>query len=214
MPRIMYDSLGENSSTLVKLDPLALAIYITGGPGYAWTDADVAQFPHVQTWVRIDQGGPGSPQPEANVMDVEAGAFTVAQIPGWLACCTAPRPTVYCTRSTLPSVPAVAKAIWLAAPGITLAEAIALASTDDRIVAVQYQWPTYGLPSNATYDTSVITDPYWPEKAPVSNHEKAPAPPGLWEKAAVLVGVGLDGNLWTTTYDPANGTWSKPVKAV
>jgi hypothetical protein len=167
-PRIMYDAIAADSGALVAQKPTMAALYLTGGPTIQWTSAEVVRLPTVKTWVRIDQGGAGAPQYEANVMDVETGAYTVSQIPGWLAKCTAPRPTVYCTRSTLPSVKENAP-IWLAAPGLTQAEAVALAATDKRIVAVQNFWGT-------TYDTSVVVDPYWPEKAPVPTPPKPPIP--------------------------------------
>lgn len=216
MTRKMYDAEGVNAHTLVSHNPTMLGIYLTGS-GIAWTTAEVALFPHVQPgqWVRIDQGSAGAPQYKATVVDCESGAYSLAGAINWLARCTAPRPTLYCTRSTLPSYHGT-RDIWLAAPGLTDAEAIALAKTDKRIVAVQNCWPGIGLPANATYDTSVVIDPYWPEVKPVPptpvNHEKAPAPPGEWKDAAMLTGIGLDGNLWSTVYNPSTGKWSTPVK--
>lgn len=46
----------------------------------------------------------------------------------------------------------------------------------------------------------------------MTSYPNAPAPPGLWEKAAVLTGIGLDGNVWTTTYNPVTGKWDGPVR--
>lgn len=213
MTRQMYDAIGVNSSKLVPINPTTLAIYLTGGSIIAWTTADVAKFPHVAPgqWVRIDQGGAGAPQYEATVVDCESGAYTLAGAINWLARCTAPRPTLYCTRSTLPDYHGT-RDIWLAAPGLSDNEALALAATDKRIVAVQNVWNNAG-----GYDRSIVIDPYWPEVKPVPptppvTHVHAPAPPGEWKDAAMLTGIGLDGNLWSTIYNPSTGKWSTPVK--
>jgi hypothetical protein len=100
--------------------------------------------------------------------------------------------------------------IWLAAPGLTDGECLALAANNKQIVAVQNTFA-------GSYDKSIVIDAHWPEKAPVTvpppvTHPKAPAPPGEWEKIAVLAGLGTDGNLWQTVYNPATGEWSAPVK--
>lgn len=164
-PRYMYDATHVEAPVLKALNPEMVAIYLTGSADIRWTPADVAQFPGVRTWVRIDQGGPTSPQYEANVADVESGAWTVANAQSeFLPKCTAPRPTLYVNRSTLPSVTAKCD-LWVAAPGLSDAEARALAATDSRIVAVQNLW-------NNNYDRSIVIDPYWPAKKPVT-----PPPP-------------------------------------
>lgn len=212
--REMYDAISADASTLVPLNPEMLAIYLTGSPDIRWTSAQVALFPGVKTWVRIDQGGPTAPQHSANVIDVEPGAYRpdVAMV-DWLNACTAPRPTVYCDRNDLPSVMSLWKGdIWLAAPGLSEAECLALAANNKQIVAVQNVF-------GGTFDKSVVIDPNWPEKAVVNppppppvNHEKAPAPPGEWKQFAAMFGVGLDGHIWYTAYNPATGVWTAPVK--
>jgi hypothetical protein len=211
MTRYMYDDIGEGAATLEQFHPEMLAIYLTGGPVIEWTNADVALFPETKTWVRIDQGGARAPQYEANVVDCEAGDYTLNEAIAWLGKCTAPRPTLYTTRSTLPGYHGT-RDVWLAAPGLSDAQAIALAATDRRIVAVQNVWHT----ASPSWDRSIVIDPYWPEKKPVTppvvNHEKAPAPPGEWKDVAVLIGEGLDGHVWQTTYNVATGKWSTPVK--
>lgn len=57
--------------------------------------------------------------------------------------------------------------------------------------------------------------PLWnTEKKTVTTtaHPVAPAPPGNWERGAVMTGIGTDGNLWQTTYDPATGKWGPTVR--
>jgi len=155
----MFDAISANSSSLINLNPEMIAIYLTGSSDIRWLPANVAQFPKVTTWVRIDQGGPTTPQYEANVVDVESGAWTLAAaLSQFIPNCTAPRPTIYCSRDTYAQIPAsYTGAIWLAAPGLTATEAKALAATDKRIVAVQNVW-------NVNYDSSVVIDPAWPLK--------------------------------------------------
>lgn len=161
----MYDATGASSHVLVgKVQPNDLiAIYLTGSGGIPWGTADVAQFTSHPTpnWVRIDQGGAGAPQYEANVMDVEQFAYSLSAIANWESKCTAPRPTAYVNGSEkLAALGDSPDDIWLAEPGISDAEAMAIMAANPRIVAVQNLWTT-------NYDRSVVGDPYWPAKKPV-----------------------------------------------
>jgi hypothetical protein len=161
MSRYMYDATSKNAAKLVPVDPDMVAIYLTGTPDIRWLSPQVLLFPKVKTWVRIDQGGLTSPQYEATVFDVEPGAWTMPNAIAATKKCTAPRPTIYCDRSDYKTVPnSYADDLWIAAPGLSDTEAVALAATDKRIVAVQNLW-------TANYDRSIVTDAYWPEKAPV-----------------------------------------------
>lgn len=161
MSRYMYDATSKNASRLVAQNPDMVAIYLTGTPDIRWLSPQVLLFPHVKTWVRIDQGGLTSPQYEATVFDVEPFAWKMANAIAATKRCTAPRPTIYCDRSDYKTVPnSYTGDLWIAAPGLSDTEAIALAATDKRIVAVQNLW-------TVDYDRSIVVDPYWPEKAPV-----------------------------------------------
>lgn len=209
MTRTMYDAIAANAVDLVPLKPSMVAIYLTGSADIRWTSKQVAMLPSVTTWVRIDQAGATAPQYVANVMDVEPGCYTPQDVPGWTSKCTAPRPTVYCDRSDLAAVMALWKGdIWLAAPGLSEAECLALAANNKQLVAVQNVF-------GQTFDQSVVIDANWPLKAPVpkppTSRPNAPAPPGLWREA-VLTGTGTDGNVWSTTYNAVSGLWSIPVK--
>lgn len=160
--RHMYDATRENARSLLGENPEMIAIYLTGTPDIRWTSTEVQLFPKMKTWVRIDQGGLTSPQYAATVFDAEPRAWTIAGAIAATERSSAARPTVYCDRSDYRTIPASYKRdIWLAAPGLTDAEAIALARSDKRIVAVQNLFA-------GTYDRSVVIDPYWPEKAPVT----------------------------------------------
>ena len=157
--RYMYDATSSNAGLLVTKNPEMLAIYLTGTPDVRWTSRQVAFFPRVKTWVRIDQGGPTSPQYTAAVVDVEPHARTVSQAENdFLVKCTAPRPTIYCDRNDYQHVTAKCD-IWLAAPGLTDDQALALRKADPRIVAVQNVFAD-------GYDRSIVFDDYWPDKPP------------------------------------------------
>lgn len=158
-PRIMYDCISANASALVPWQPQMLAIYLTGSSDIRWTAQHVALFPHVETWVRIDQAGVTAPQHAANVMDVEPGCYSPADVPSWTSQCTAPRPTVYCDRVQLDDVMKVWKGdIWLAAPGMSLSECQGIVKANHQIVAIQNDFAR-------SFDRSLIFDPNWPLKA-------------------------------------------------
>jgi hypothetical protein len=158
--RYLYDATAASAAALAKLNPKFVALYLTGSGSIRWLPAQVALFPGAE-FVRIDQGGQTSPQYEAHVFDAEPGAWSIPGAVAACAKCTAPRPTIYCDRSDYRTIPPSFKGdIWLAAPGFSDAQAIALAGTDHRIVAVQNVWANF-------YDRSIVIDPNWPNKAPV-----------------------------------------------
>lgn len=170
MTRYMYDAIGANAAALENaVHPDFVAIYLTGSSAIRWTSPEVVLLKQLKTVVRIDQGGQTSPQYEANVFDVEPGAWSMANALAATKKCTAPRPTIYCDRSDYKTVPASYNGdLWIAAPGLTDAEAIALAKTDKRIVAVQNVWANI-------YDRSVVVDDNWPEKGVVTPPPPPPA---------------------------------------
>lgn len=161
----MYDAIWANVDALQAQKPVLYALYLTGSSAIRWQG--IPSFLATATPVRIDQGGQTSPQLEANVFDVEPGAWTMANALAATNKCTAPRPTIYCDQSDYKTVPASYKGdLWIAAPGLTDAQAEALAAKDKRIVAIQNLWAN-------TFDRSIVVDPFWPNKAP------APKPTGL-----------------------------------
>ena len=164
MTRTMYDAISANASVLVPFKPTMVAIYLTGSPDIRWTQTQVDLFSTQVEFVRIDQGGATSPQYMADVVDVEPNAWSMtAAIEQFIPHCTAPRPTIYCDRNDYEEIPtSYTDDIWLAAPGLSDAECLALAAVDRRIVAVQNT-------DAGSYDKSIVIDPYWPERAPVGN---------------------------------------------
>jgi hypothetical protein len=103
--------------------------------------------------------------------------------------------------------------IWLAAPGLSEAECLAIRANNKQVVAVQNVF-------GGTFDSSVVMDTSWPEKAVVNpppppppvTHPVAPAPPGVWKVGAVMIGLGTDGHVYQTTYSVATGKWSGTEK--
>jgi hypothetical protein len=133
--------------------PDVIAWYGTGSPDIDWTPGDLALFPH-SVKAEIDQGGSGSPILAATIRDVESGAWSPGQAvnkAGW----NVPRPTIYCNRSTLPSVIADGWRgdIWLAWPGYAGPTAPIFQGVN--VVAVQNVFAQ-------RYDGSIIYDPTWP----------------------------------------------------
>src|SRR5215469_11283202 len=138
--------------------------YTTGTPDIAWAASDWAAHPGA---VRIDQdaaAGDGT----ADALDVESGAATAAECPGWVRRARASfaaatrkgqrEPVIYVNGSNITLVANALKAagitgvgLWLADPGVSLAEAeakITGASGPYPIVGVQYAW-------TAQYDLDV-----------------------------------------------------------
>src|SRR5208282_5626047 len=127
--------------------------YLTGTPGALW-NGQWSTFPG-KTLYTFDQGGAGAPKHNANVMDVEPECYAPGDVPGWIAQCTAPVPTVYCDRNDYPAV----RKLWdgpvlLAAPGVQ-----AVPDGYTNIIGIQYM-------AGSGYDLSIIFDEYWPQAHP------------------------------------------------
>jgi len=163
----MGDAISAQAASLpAGLD--LVAGYVTGSPDIQWTAADFARFPGVPH-VTIDQGFTGSPVPSANVIDVEAGAWTAGAAVAFIPAMTSPRPTIYSGQSDAEIVWSLGYKgdYWLAWPGWTgtappahLANGVPV-PPGVRIVAVQNVFA-------ASYDLSVVFDPFWPEEDPMA----------------------------------------------
>lgn len=209
MTRIMGDATGPSSGSLPGgLD--LYAGYVTGDHAVMWTPMDWALVPAAKR-VTIDQGFTGSPVPAAVVRDVETGAWgawNAVNDQPW----TAPRPTIYCNRSTLPAVLSVGWRgdLWLAIPGWKPGDPLP-AAPGCTIVAVQNNY------DNPAYDLSAVLDPTWPLEDPMEI--VIPGVPGFWLSVQILssadgtkqvaVGLGTDGALWQAVR--TGGTWAMPV---
>lgn len=159
MTRIGYDCKGSNAQYVHDHFPKPDLIfwYGTGTSDIIWSAFERDLFPGIPH-VEIDQGYKDKLPTVAQVRDVENGAWTVAAAVN-RATWAAARPTIYCTRSTLPNVIAAGWKgdIWLAWPGWK-GEPLP-AHPGCTIVAVQDQWNQY-------FDRSTILDPNWPNQSP------------------------------------------------
>jgi peptidoglycan hydrolase-like protein with peptidoglycan-binding domain len=146
MPLTMYDSTNPD---VIPANAALVASYVDGYGGY---NAAITRF-GAEKCVSVSVQNNN-----ADVADVETGAMTTADLPGWIARQQArgvARPIVYCNASTWPSVKA---AVGAAKVSYWIAEWTNNASqTLEGADAVQYA-------SNASYDLSYVLDtfPFYP----------------------------------------------------
>lgn len=146
----MYDATHANVPH-IPADAEKVAGYITGTADVQWTAADWALFPHAGH-VQIDQGfgSAATSQHDVHVLkviDSEPGAFSpagAAQVVHDRVQAGIKYTTIYCDRNDAPKMVPALKAVdphhprwyighvrlWLAAPGLTDAQAQALIGTE------------------------------------------------------------------------------------
>jgi len=174
----MYDSTNPAS---IPAGAQLVAAYVDGFGGYS---AAVARFGAAKV-VSISVGNNN-----ADVADVESGAMTPGDLPGWIARQQArgvKRPVVYCNESTWPSVKAAvgnaSVSYWIANPG----GSGVIAGAD----AVQNVW-------EGSWDSSVVQSsfPFYPGVV------TPPAPPNPYP----TIQLGDTGTAVTTAQKDLN-TW-------
>ena len=208
-----------------------LAGYTTGN-GIAWTAAQWAAHP---TAIRICQN-PGATDLTADVLDVESGAATVADCPGWAKAALANwhvatrpgqrSPAIYMSQSNVTAVVNALTAAKVTGIGLFVADwtgsrgdAVAtLASSGGPYPIIGVQWADAG-----TYDKDVFLDSWLnarSSKTPVKPVPVKPAPyssvpPGQWTdggwtwQSVAIAGMGLDGKTHSFKFDPSTGLWQK-----
>lgn len=220
---LAQDTVGSNANSIPN-GTLA-AGYSTGSAGVAWTAADFASHYLPYPAIRIDQD-PAASDATADVLDVEGGAATVNDVPGWVE--RARRqyalkvrgwqrwPAVYCSASSIAPVVSALQAakltdvpMWLALPGESVAQASA------RVTGATGPFPCIGVQyaqnTTAGTDLDVFSVPWVTAVAGAAAPPRANAAPGgQWPGGAVMTGIGTDGKLWQTYYNYATNTWSKP----
>lgn len=179
MSRVMIDTTNAGFPVAIgAIDELdggdIIAVYDTGSPAIAVSQADLNEIPVDLVIVTIDQGFTGSPNMKANVRDCENGAWTLARAvdkTGW----DVPRPTLY-----LGYPDTVTKAydlgwrgdVWIVNPSHV--PPVDPPSVPEGINVVAEQWG-YG---NSNYDVSAVFDANWPE---VKMSSPTPVPwHGVW----------------------------------
>jgi hypothetical protein len=195
--------------------------YITGSAGIVWTAAQRAEYPG---FVQIDQSPDITASDQlADVFDYESEAVTLVDLPTLVANAQAGYyagtrpgqrwPAVYCDQSNLTPVANALEAagltnvpIWLAYYGLTQAQAMSLiqeASGPYPIIGVQYN-------DAGAYDQDEFSQDW------LNTVSATPTvPPGQWNNPdewtwaqVMIVGVGLNGTLYSFSYDVNTGEWS------
>lgn len=201
-----YDAIGVNVGTM---PPGQHAGYVTGFGAVPWT---AAQFNVDPGAIRICQD-PGATVATADILDIESGAATPQDAPGWVTrartCYNAGirpgqrQPVIYCSESMLqPVIDELSAAgishvpFWMARPGLSEAVATAEVTTatgDFPCFGVQYAW-------GANYDSNVWNAQWLAQQSglplvsTVSVGCSGPAVLGLQEMLKLLgVSITVDG---------------------
>jgi hypothetical protein len=162
----MTDLLAYDSTRPALIPDSAMVVLYYGDGRYAWTGDDLKRFPAARRRAITVLGDPA-----CNVADVENGDMRPGDVPNHLREWRHDHPggepgTVYCNRSTLPTVQAVCEKasigpgdwnLWLATLDGSKPRTV---EGGGRLVAVQYQG---GL--DADYDVSLVLDRSWPRRA-------------------------------------------------
>lgn len=153
----MYDSVTAKD---IPASAAMVAGYVSGP--FRWSDADWARFPNA-TKVRIATRANVN---DGHVLDVEPGAATPAQAPGWVQMRRAAGvdPTVYCSLGAWPAVRAAFAAADVAEPHYWIAHYDYSPALPGGAVAKQYADPAHN--SGGHYDKSSVAD-YWPGIDPI-----------------------------------------------
>ena len=201
-----YDAIG---AAVGLLPPGQHAGYVTGSGAVPWT---AAQFNVDPGAIRICQD-PGATVATADILDIESGAATPQDAPGWVtrarACYAAGKrpgqrqPMIYCSESMLqPVIDELTAAginhvpFWMARPGLSLAVAAAEvvnATGNFPCGGVQYAW-------HQNYDSNVWNAEWLAQQSglplvsTVSVGCSGPAVLGLQEMLKLLgVNITVDG---------------------
>ena len=220
---VVYDATHDNISHLPRGQA---AGYTTGtGTHIRWTAADWKAHPGA---VRIDQDHAAS-DPTADILDIEQGAATVFDAPGWVLRSAVDyqtarrpgqrRPAIYCSRSAVtPVVNALTTAGIKHGVGLWVADW----NNDQHAATVEVQaaagpFPVIGRQwrNAGAYDISVFSTAWLKEvSVTASPPAKPPVPPGQWSNPdfwtwddAYITGTGLDGKLHIFHYE--SGHWVK-----
>lgn len=200
--------------------------YVTGTPDIQWTPEDWQNNPGA---IRIDQSPVSTVwDATADVDDYENGAVGLNEL--------APRaklrkaayaagtrkgqrePLVYMSANNVTSVcnalvaGGVTSGVGLWVANWNLTEPIAIAD----VLAGSGPFPIRGIQFHnaGSFDISVFETAWINTVSGATvNHHQAPAPPGEWTGLAIMAGLGLDSNLWSTVYDPDTGKWSGVQRA-
>lgn len=188
MTVLMYDGINADAATIrAAWKPGDLVGWYAAGNSFIWTQAERALFP-ASALVSITLTASFL---DADVLDVERGGATPAQVHAWIAAKKAAgyeRPTIYCSLSTVPSVRAATGTyilgrdydIWVADYNGTM--------TPPAVPGLPAaSWAAWQREAGANYDVSMVFDGAWPHRTP-------PAPPVA---PGIPAPAGLSVTPWT-----------------
>lgn len=179
MTVIGYDAIHVNASAIPS-NAKVVAGYDTGTADIKWTPDDWARFPSARH-VHIDQGFGNAFVRTANVIDVERGAYSPAQVRKWIEVNETGDPAVYCNQSTLPLVlnTGYRGNVWLAR--ITTQEPVVPVTVKGcTVVAQQFEFKT-------AFDVSAVFSDEWPKSGGKMSVSQFDAPSGLRRVTTVAV---------------------------
>lgn len=218
------DATHDNIASLPKGQA---AGYATGSAGVPWDAADWAAHPGA---VHIAQAVDAvtDEHADADVLDVETGAATLADVAPWAKSALASykavarpgqrTPAVYASLNNITPVANALVAggvtsgvgLWVAHWGLTVGQAEALVATAGGpfpIVAVQYN-------NAGAFDEDVFSVAWLANVSKKTPPVVPQVPPGQWKDAQTWtwhtvseIGVGLDGLTHQFDYDTATGGW-------
>lgn len=229
-----YDCTGANLAAVEKLVSARaqFAGYVTGDNGVVWTPAQLDAHPGIIT---IDQSVKASTRPYAHVLDIENGAATPDDAPGWFVDARDSYdknlepgqrwPTIYCDMENLTAVAnkLLAYGITEDGPGLWLAKwNIGEPAAVAQVEAASGPFPVIGIQfqSDQLYDLNIwselwLTDVSGKQVSVVTDE----MPPGQWNdpkawtwKSVEEKGVGLDGKTYVWTFSPLTGKWIGPTE--
>lgn len=214
----VYDATHTNVGSLPKAAPVAG--YLSGSADIQWTSNDWTAHPGAVT---IDQSPEdGSFTSYADVDDYENGAVLLSELaPRYVTRFTSflgndypgqREPLIYCSRNMVTIVANALIAGGVNSAGLWVADwGIGPALAGSMVTQASGPFPIRGVQyaSNPEYDTSVF-DERWFNTVATSKVSIDVLPPGEWEFPVVLLGKGIDGNLWETTFDGTK--WTTPIK--
>lgn len=219
----IFDAITSNEHTL---SPDSQVAGYTTGAGIAWTAQQFANHTKPHPAVRIDQD-PNATDPTADVLDVERGAATVAEIPGWLTLARASFhagtrpgqrwPAIYCSLNTLDSAIQMLEHGGFTDCPFAIAELTNRGDAINKVSSASGPFPRiwHQYRFGNTFDSGIASVP-WLTNVSGTVATTPEIPPGQWNnpnawtwKDAEIIGIGLDGRLHSFTFDPDTGQWTK-----
>lgn len=220
----IFDAITSNEPTLPP--DFQVAGYTTGH-GIAWTTAQFAKHTKPHPAVRIDQD-PNASDPTADILDVENGAATVADIPVWLTLARASFkagtrpgqrwPAIYCSLNTLDSAIHELNTHGFTDCPFAIPELTNRGDAINKVSSATGPFPRIWqqFKFGNTFDSGIMSVSWLTNVSNTVSTVTPQVPPGQWNdpnawtwKDAEIIGIGLDGRLHSFTFDPNTGQWTK-----